>query len=293
MLKVILNDTERYRFLKGRHVLAKLCILDVQKIENLLDPALHSSAVSELHTPDAPTKNTVPHRFEMLDRDLGELLNKEIHYRIHDIGVSNGVTSMDLHRHLKSIGINFDLFISDRFSEVRKLDIGPIKLFVTSDNYLLYGDFFRIAGMPTLNFKYALSLILGMFCRLLLKRVGNTKAVKKERPISLLFGPVNDLVTAREMEFIHYDVFRTRLQEHFDFVRCMNLLNLAYFPEAKIETALSNIFLSLKEEGFLQIGRSLPDGAVRASIFKKKLHGLVPIREYNGGYELKHLVSDQ
>ena len=90
---------------------------------------------------------------------------------------------------------------------------------------------------------------------------------------------------------IDYDVFTTRMPGAFSFVRCMNLLNLGYFPPESIEVALRNLIESLKEGGVLQIGRTHPDGISHATFYRKRGTRLEMLQDVERGTELRELID--
>ena len=90
---------------------------------------------------------------------------------------------------------------------------------------------------------------------------------------------------------IDYDVFTTRMPDSFAYVRCMNVLNLSYFPRVSIETALRNLIESLREGGVLQIGRTHPDGMSHAGFYKKRGSSLELLRQVGNGTELREIID--
>jgi chemotaxis methyl-accepting protein methylase len=90
---------------------------------------------------------------------------------------------------------------------------------------------------------------------------------------------------------IDYDVFTTRMPRTFSFVRCMNLLNLSYFPRESIETALRNIIESLKEGGVLQIGRTHTNGTSHVGFYRKRGTRLEVLQEVGSGTELREVID--
>lgn len=290
MLKIFIDTVNLYGFLKNHKILSKFFVLNVHKIEELADPVLHSLAVSELQTPESPTKQTSPTRFNDMDKELNGFLRTDKHYKIHDMGVSNGITSLELYQYLKLTNTDFRLCISDKYNRVLMFRKGPFQMYLSSDLQLICGDLFGIACMPSISLKYFISNFLGKLTQSFLTKKTLTMAAKESTEINLLFSPVQQLIANGEIECIHCDIFETKFNADFDIVRCMNLLNLVYFPESKIRIALDNITLSLKEGGLLQIGRTLPNGINNVSFFRKERGSLRIVHECNGGSELKSLV---
>ena len=80
------------------------------------------------------------------------------------------------------------------------------------------------------------------------------------------------------------------MPDTFSFVRCMNLLNLSYFPRDSIGLALRNVVESLKEGGVLQIGRTHPDGVSHAGFYRKRGTRLQLLHEVGSGTELREVI---
>lgn len=293
MLKIIIDDINLYKFFKKHKISSKIFALSVQKIEELTDPVLHSLAVSELQTPESPTKQTSSSRFHDIDKELKGFLRADKQYKIHDMGVSNGITSFELYRYLKASNIDFRLYISDKYNRVWSVRKGPVSLCLANDHQLVCGDLFGIACMPSISLKYFISNLLGKLLQSFLTHESIAVAEKELKEINLLFGPVQQLIANGEIECINCDIFETRFNASFDIVRCMNLLNLAYFPKSKIRIAIDNVNLSLKEYGLLQIGRTLPNGVSTVSFYRKERGSLRLIHECNGGSELKSLIMEK
>jgi hypothetical protein len=77
-----------------------------------------------------------------------------------------------------------------------------------------------------------------------------------------------------------------------DVIRTMNILNLQYFPEEKLRSAIAAIRASLRENGIWIVGRTVAEQppAQDASVFVAAGNGFQPLARQGKGSEIAHLV---
>jgi hypothetical protein len=267
-------------------VLRKFLVYRTDALSELRSAALREYVYTCLFTSNETSKQTSSGRFRDLDPIALSIIEEHKLDAIHDIGVSSGVTSLDLYRTLATTAIPLRFHISDKYAVYGTTGRCPVRI---------------IDAQGSVRELY--------ICGVLAKR--DDSVSKKFFPVTRFLhwllanrpfhGPVRwfvlfDPEVQKHIEkgLIHtldYDVFTTRMPDTFSFVRCMNLLNLIYFPSAVIETALRNIIESLKEGGVLQIGRTLPGGATEATFYRKSGTRLEILREVGSGTELRALID--
>jgi hypothetical protein len=266
-------------------LLGKFLVCRTDAMLGLKNPAIHDYVYQSFCTSNDTSKQTSAGRFRDLDQLARSIITQYKLDAIHDIGVSSGVTSLDLFRALATTGIPLSFHISDKYS--------------------LYG----CAGRCSVRIVDAEGAVTELYiCGILGKRGAS---VSKKFPVTRFLhwllanrpfhGPIRWFVLFdREViehiekgliRRIDYDVFRTCMPAAFSFVRCMNLLNLSYFPRESIETALRNVVASLKEGGVLQIGRTHPDGISHAAFYRKRDTRLDMLQQVGGGTELCELID--
>ena len=252
-------------------------------IPNLKDAAIRDYVYTQIITANHSTKQTAAGRFRDLDEATISCMHKESLNVIHDIAVSNGVTSLELFRTLHSRGLPVSFHISDKYARYGTTGRILVRI-LDADGALVEMYACGILAKSNLSQKFWLS-------RLLYSLLAGKSAHHKSKLI-LLFDPqVMENIEQGLMHFIDYDVFETREKSRFTFVRCMNLLNLDYFSSDKIEGALRNIVGSLKEGGILQIGRTMRDGHNMAGFYINTRGGLRLVREVGGGTELRDILK--
>ena len=289
MIKIFVSNIRHFKTFKKNKYLGKLFLFDLSRIESLHDPVLHSLATTYQITPEAPSRETSYGRLSDIDAVLLSLLSKNREYIVHDVAVSNGITSLALFDTLQGGGINFKMFISDKISELYFLKWGCLGVTLTEDDNFLYGNCLGVACIPDAPYKLFLSKFAGILCRYLWNRKINGIRNAPIKKISLLFKDVLDLIKKGKINYINYDVFNEKVVNTFDVIRCVNLLNLSYFSPSKIVEAIDGLKVSLKEDGIFKIGSGSGQNA-KITFYKKKNNTLEMIKKINGGYELDCLI---
>lgn len=256
-------------------------------LSELSSVALREYVYTQLFTSNETSKQTSAGRFRDLDEIAHSIIEEHKLGTIHDIGVSSGVTSLELYRALASTGIPLRFHISDKYAVYGTTGRCPVRILDAQGSVReLY-----ICGILA---KRDASVSKKFFpVTRFLHRLLATRPFHGDVRWFPLFDPeIQEHINKGVIHTIDYDVFTTRMPDRFSFVRCMNVLNLIYFPSAAIETGLRNIIESLKEGGVLQIGRTLSDGASDATFYRKSGTRLEIMRKAGSGTEL-HALIDQ
>ncbi len=233
---------------------------------------------------DKTSKKTEKKRFSDLDIPSFELMKENKDYIIHDIAVSNGICSNDFYELLAEKKKKFEFYISDKFAEI-KVKKGFITKAYDNENHLIfaYAGCFYAADKNTF---FPLTVLL---FKLLQK---NKTPEKFDYSLLLLHPEVSEKVKKKKFKFISYDIFNTEIHEKFTFVRAMNILNLGYFNEDKIRTAVINIKKSMKENAVLLVGRTNAKKINNASFFRKQNNKLAHLKDINEGSEIKKIIEN-
>jgi hypothetical protein len=277
--------SEHLLVLALRHSLViKFLVCRIDSIPELRTAAVHDYVYKYVFAGKATSKETSAGRFRELDPIARSLIT---HYRldsIHDIGVSSGVTSLALYRTLAATGMPVSFHISDKYAVYGRAGRWLVRI-IDADGSV--GELY-ICGIlgkhADVSSKYPVTRLL--------------YSALAERPFSdpiswfaLFDREVLQYVRQGLIRRIDYDVFVTRMPDAFSFVRCMNLLNLSYFPRRSLQAALRNVSESLKEGGVLQIGRTHEDGASHAGFYRKRGARLELLREAGTGTELHEMIE--
>jgi hypothetical protein len=197
--------------------------------------------------------------------------------------VSSGVTSLDLYRALTTIGIPFAFHISDKYAVYRCAGRCPARI-IDAQGSVTELYVCGVLGKRDVSNKFPVTRFLHWL-------LADGPIRGHVRSFVLFDHEVVEHIQKGLIRTIDYDVFTTRMPCLFSFVRCMNLLNLGYFPPESIEIALRNLIESLKEGGVLQIGRTHPSGTSHAAFYKKNGTRLEMLQEVGSGTELRELID--
>jgi hypothetical protein len=251
-------------------------------------PELRSAAVRDyvyraFFTANATSKQTSAGRFADLDPLACSIIAERRVAVIHDVGVSSGVTSLDLYRTLATTGIPLSFHISDKYAVYRATGRCPVRIIdaegSTRELYVC-----GLLGKREAWYKFPATRFLHWL-------LAGRPIRGPVRSFVLFDHEVLEYIRKGMIRRIDYDVFTTHMPRAFSFVRCMNLLNLGYFPPESIQTAVRNLVDSLQEGGVLQIGRTHPDGTNHAAFYRRQGARLEMLQEVAGGTELRELID--
>jgi len=247
----------------------------------------HHSLMNNILLNNGVAKTTQPGRFTEIDSWLAQNFHKSC-VSIHDIAVSSGITSLELKQKLESDGFKVNLSISDKFMSLSYFKRNFITYFYDIDGNFVIGNIFGIVAQKNCNNFFFIS-------RLLSKVISKNakKCFDNCLPELLLLHPeVCSSINQKEITFINYDIFKTSINNKFDIVRAMNILNPIYFDVNEIKRAVRLIFNSLTEGGIFIIGRThLDDNKNHVSVYVKKDGHFKLIKSFNGGSEVSNNVK--
>jgi hypothetical protein len=251
-------------------------------------PELRNAAVRDyvytgFFTQNATSKQTSVGRFAYLDRLARSIIMEHGLGVIHDVGVSSGVTSLELYHTLAMTGIPLSFHISDRYAVYGSTGRCPVRI-IDAQGSVRELYVCGLLGTRDVTYKFPVT-------RFLYWLLAHRPIRGSVRSFVLFDHEVLEHIQKGLILRIDYDVFTTRMPCSFSFVRCMNLLNLGYFPSGAIETALRNLVESLKEGGVLQIGRTHPDGISHAAFYRRHGTRLEMLQEVGCGTELRELID--
>jgi hypothetical protein len=231
----------------------------------------------------------------MLDLDaVTARLSHERSWRrpaILDVGVSSGITTLDLRKAMISNGIIPSVIATDIGIRAAIVTLAPgIKVLVDASEAPLQYDLFGLAVRP---WNRRLDYISGYWLLTKITRnlVSNRIRVSVREHVTLISRWVTSGDT---IDFIEDDlaVRNPAFEDRFDIVRAANILNRGYFDTAKLKIMIDNLKSYARGPGALIIvNRTHQDGTNHGSIFEvlpdKSLHIL---RRVGIGSEVENLV---
>lgn len=245
-------------------------------------------------------KLTASGRFAELDDGLAGALSRFSARvdQVLDIGVSSGVTTLDLYERLKRAGqavritatdVAIDAYIVTPFPRCRVL--------VDGEGHVLQYDLFDRALRP---WRRRLDWISGMILvRGLANRICGRRASEMMRTSGPSAGQRVTLVSPRlsgndAIDMVQDDVLARNpaFTGRFDVVRAANILNRNYFEPAALSRALQNVIAYMSGPGaWLLLGRTRPGSGHHATLFRMDARGrLVVIERFGAGSEIEVLA---
>jgi hypothetical protein len=268
-----------------RSFLLKFLVCRIDAIPTIGNPAVHNYVYKHLYTSNATSKETSTGRFRDLDAIAGFLITQHGLDSIHDVGVSSGVTSLELYRALAATAMRFSFSISDKYAAYGRAGRCVARIIDAEGSVKeLY-----VCGMLGKREDISKKFPVTRFLYWLLADSPFTGGI---RWFWLFDYEVQLLIQRGLISRIDYDVFQTRLRDAFSFVRCMNLLNPRYFSRESLRMALGNVIESIRDGGVLQIGRTHPDGTNHASFYIKRGSGVERLQDVGTGTELREIIAE-
>ncbi|MFZ4057301.1 MAG: hypothetical protein ACOYKE_04155 [Ferruginibacter sp.] len=287
MIKIIIRNPEKYKQLLNSW-LRKYIFFDFKNLQEIKDEVLFYKAITQLKMQNGIYKKTNAKRFEDVDATLIQHLKKDTVYQLHDVAVSDGITSVDLYNNLKQAGIQVSFTISDKFAKVLSEKKWYGQLYKDADGFVLYADFLGIQAYRRTSVAYIISKFLGYF-------IPTKSAVTgKEKELYMLNPKTMEAIHNKTISFQYFDIFEPAANTpQYDIVRCMNVLNYKVFPDDDIVSAIKNLLTTVKENGFFVFGRTEDITSVNNASILQKLNGkVVLVADINQGSELKFLLKD-
>lgn len=282
LLKIAINSEAFAKFARKYPLARRLFVYKITHISNVKDFELRSELYDAVYTEGQTAKSTRVKRFEDIDEESIKLLYPDNNV-VHDIAVSNGVTSVELFDRIRQSGKKAEFYISDKFSQYYYAG-GCLTRVFSSNKRMLCGYVCFILADNHISRAFFISHMLFYILNIL-------PVPQNLIRISLYDEKTKAYLAKRLLKELYFDVFDTKIEQQFTFVRCMNLLQPVYFDEEKIKTALKNIKLSLKDAGIFQAGRTMQDGTNDVSFYRKTGNRLVLLHHLNKGYECNKLVE--
>lgn len=276
MIRLCLSE-KRYLWLIGRFWWGRyLAVCDMTTAKEGFNDCLASFI-----TANGTSKQTAPDRFADVDGLSARLIRERGLRSVHDLGVSSGVGSLGLINALADQKVAF--FLSDKYAQAT-VGGSLVKRFHDADGTLIGGCVFGVFFSRHLSWFFLLSKLLASIVSFFCRKPGATTL--------LLIDPeVKSLLETKKACWLDRDIFAPpNPDDRFDFIRCMNLLNHAYFNPDQIVLAVNNLLSTLNEGGVLQIGRTHSDGSNHVSFFAKQQGRLMHLQDFNSGSEIKPVV---
>ena len=286
MLKIVISSFEVFYKLYGMSFIRKFVVFDIRSLNSINSPENYAFAVSTFTTESKHGKTTNANRFLDLDVQVMKYLSLQSEIKIHDVGVSSGVTSCELLDRVKELNKPFQFVISDKYANFFTSGSNVLKVY-SADKYFIYGYFFGILADKNVSNYFFLSKCLYF----LLKLIPRPNVLGK---IQLFDFETKRLVKASEINLIEYDLFGKNFIDGISFLRCMNVLNAnSWFSLEQIIIGLQDLNAQLIDGGIFLVGRTDESTNKNNASFYKKINGkLVHLEDFNLGSDIKNIIEE-
>lgn len=257
---------------------------------------LENSFFKSVCLPNGTHKTTAPGRLKDVDRIIHEHLEGEKSVRLLDVGISSGVTTIELLNYLESRGvqtrgIGVDISIRGFLTSFLWIDI----LCDPEGNVLQVATPFFARGRPHRSQTSISSKVLKLGMDLLESSPLKKRLLNSRRSRGLnLVSPL--LLERGNFEVVEHNIAlpMPEWEGSFDLIRVANVLNLDYFSPADIATMVENVTSWLKAGGLLAVCRTRAnDGSNHGSLYRKQ--GSVPwlrhVDRFGEGYEIDEIIK--
>jgi SAM-dependent methyltransferase len=269
-----------------------------------LDPAaqvdVETRFFRQLRLPNGTYKTTYADRLPDVDAALCDLLEADragsatprSPVRLLDVGVSSGITTLELLRMMEARGIAREAVAVDISVNAYLHQLFGIADVLCDAN----GKVLQIA-VPS-GVKGRPHDPEGSFARRFLQRVFTIAERVVGGPNRARTGRAVRLISPRLLErsdvtIVEHDLTRPNAawNGQFDVVRAANILNLDYFDEPLLARMVAYLHRALKPDGILVLVRTHDDTRTNhATLFRATAAGLEPIQRVGDGSEIERLV---
>jgi hypothetical protein len=253
------------------------------------DVRREKSFFKSLCLPNGTHKTTAPGRLHDVDRLTAEGLAGRESVAVLDVGISSGVTTLELLDHLENRGlatrgVGVDICVRAALHSVLGLDV----LYDAGGRVLQVATPLFARGRPDRSQTSLRSRALWTAMRVLeLPPMRAVVRTRRGRPIDL----VSPRLSARRgFAVVEHDIARPRAEwdQAFDLVRAANILNSSYFPPDQIAVMLTNLTAWLRVGGLLVVcSTSAADGSNHGGLYRKldPAGRVERVQRLGGGFE--------
>lgn len=263
------------------------------------DMALEAAFFPKLKMRNGTFKLTQPSRFQELEAAFRPYVEERADSlrEVLDVGVSTGLTTVELARFLTDCGGAPSIVATDLFIEAHIVELVPgFTVFCDPEGWPLQYDVRGIAVRPWVRrLDYVtLAFIPLMLGRSVLRpRLRSRIMAGMSRPVQMI---TRSLPSNGEIEFVENDIMcrSDRFIRRFDMVRAANILNTGYFSPDQIHIAIENIHSYLRGPGaLLMIARTNRARENAGTLFGLNGNGsFTALERVGGGSEIERLVLD-
>ncbi|MBD9640967.1 ATP-binding protein [Ensifer sp. ENS07] len=242
-------------------------------------------------------KLTQPSRFRELETAFRPLLSQRAPQlrEVLDVGVSTGVTTVELLRYLEACGAKPKITATDLFIDAHIVELAPgVRVLADPEGWPLQYDVAGLAIRPWIRRLDYVSLAFiprHLAKSMLQPRLRALIRSGRSEPVQMI---TRSLSRDDSIAFVEDDIMRRSpdFAGRFDLVRAANILNRSYFSAAQIRSAVSNIRSYLSGAGSLLIvTRTNEKGENGGTLFEVGADGTFTVlMRVGSGSEVEDLI---
>jgi hypothetical protein len=257
---------------------------------------LENSFFRNVRLSNGTHKTTAPGRLTDVDEVIGQHVEDRESVHLLDVGISSGVTTLELlesleRKGIRVSGVGVDICVRAFFRSFLGIDV----LYDSEGTVLQVATPFFARGRPHRSQKSLQSRVLGFGLHLLETALVRRWTADSRRSLPLnLISP--RLLKRSDFKIVEHDVGlpMPAWESSFNLIRAANVLNLDYFSPAQIVLMVKNLTTWLKTGGVLAICRTNgDDGSNHGTLYCKPAGSsrLERLRHIGKGYELDPLIA--
>ncbi len=266
---------------------------------NEADLAAESAFFSRLKMRNGTFKLTQVSRFRELEVAFRSIIMDRAHslHQVLDVGVSTGLTTVELAHFLKDCGATVQITATDLFVQAHIVELFPeVTVFCDPEGWPLQYELFGVPIRPWIRrLDYAtLAFIPLLLARTMLQpRLCSRIRAGRSDKVQMI---TRSLPEHCEIDFIEDDIMSRseHLRGRFDLVRAANILNTNYFSVDQLKTAIANVHSYLRGPGaMVMVTRTSRTQENNGTLFELKDDGsFAVLGRVRGGSEIESLLLD-
>jgi len=224
---------------------------------------------AQLRTSNGSWRTTHRGRLKTFDETLVKLLpNRERPYLVVDVGVSSGITTLDLIDALEKAGHALKVVALDRVTGCSFVKLFPGAYALAEDSGHFLGAL--VFGVPVrettsgsrLDYLTGKALIKKLVAASFHWRV---QRQKDRKPVPLI---VSELARRSNVEIKKLDILTQPLPEGVDVVRLANVVQRTYFSERDIARIAASVLHSCSAGAIIVLAHDSPNGELQGSFLR-------------------------
>lgn len=246
------------------------------------DPDAEFQLFTRIRLPSGVFKTTQARRFDDLNERTLRVLPTDRPLELMDVAISTGITTVEWSEQLTAAGVDHHIVAGDSHIEAVWVTV-PLVGEMLSDrdgNVLLAEIAGRLVDPTGGTARSALVLPL---LKVAARRL-------PPRPVELVSRRVRECPA---IDVVEDDIFvaRPELRDRFHAVRAANILNEAYFDDARLRAAIATLRERLRSGGLLIVCRTHDDGTNHGTFFRADTDGWTIVDRIGDGSEIEHLIA--